>query len=164
MLLPDYRKNPSSISCFDILLSSAVDIAPATGVLAIIPALAILHNFGHSRRFFAHRIAENATKYNFISGSTPKNLAPSFVVARSDTTSIINLEGTLGAVVTTGEATPHSCLTHVMETVGDGQSNKEWSRAGNNGRLVRNESGPSSRMFSISCHFHYLNFFLRWDW
>jgi len=157
MLLPDYRKNPSSISCFDILLSSAVDVAPATGVLA---ALAILHNFGHSRGFFfAERIPENVTKYTFISGPAPKNVASPFVVARNDTTSIVNLEGTLGAVVATGEVTPHSCLTHVIETVGDGPSNKEWSRAGNNGRLIRNESGSSLRMFSISCHFHYLNFF-----
>ena len=155
MFLPDYRKNPSFISYFDILLSSAVDVAPATSVLAIIPALAILHNF---RGFFAERIV---TKYTFISGSTPKNVASSFVVARNDTTSIVNLEGALGGVIATGEVILPSCLTHVMETVGDAQSNREWSRAGNNGRLVRNGSGSSSRMFSISCQFHYLNFLLR---
>jgi hypothetical protein len=44
----------------------------------------------------------------------------------------------------------------------NGQSNKEWTRAGNGGRLVRNESGSGSHMVSIPCRFHYLKL-LRWD-
>jgi len=146
MLLPDYRKNPSSISCFDILLSSAVKAALAAGVLAIKPILAILDNFGYSRE----AIAEDVTEY-VVSGPAPKDAASSLIV---DTTNIVDLERTQNNVVITGEVAPptsgHSYLTRVMDAIGNngvnGRSNKEWSRPGNGGRLVRNESCSGSRM------------------
>jgi len=44
-----------------------------------------------------------------------------------------------------------------MDAVGENgvnsQPNKEWSRPGNSGRLVRNGSGSGPRMCSIICHF-----------
>jgi hypothetical protein len=159
MLLPDYRKNPSSISCFDMLLSSAVEVALTAGVLAIKPTLAILGNFRYSRE----GIAEDVTKYvhTFVSGPAPQNAASSLIVTRNDTTNTVDLEKARNNVVITGKVAPptsgHSYFTRVMDAVGDsgvdGQSSKEWSRAGNGGRLVRNESGSGSRMCSISCHY-----------
>ena len=160
MLLPDYRKNPSSISCFDMLLSSAAEVALTAGVLSIKPTFAILGNFRYSREV----IAEDVTKYvhTIVSGPAPKDAASSLIVARNDTTNIVDLERSQNNVVIAGEVafptSGHTYFTRVMDAVGpgdngvNGQSNKEWTRAGNGGRLVRNESGSGSRMCSIFCH------------
>ncbi|KIM34815.1 hypothetical protein M413DRAFT_391297 [Hebeloma cylindrosporum] len=131
MLLPDYHKNPTSITFFDF--SSAIDVdvalALATSLLAMKPALTIL---GYCRDFSSEGIAEDITAdlHSFTSGPAAKSAASSLVVARNDTTNIVD---------------GHFCPTRVMGAVGDdGKSNKEWTRAGNGGRLVRNESGSDS--------------------
>ena len=136
-----------------MLLSSAVEIALAAGFLAIKPTFTILGNFGYSREGVTEEVRTLA------SAPATKNAASSLIVARNDTANVVGLERAENNVVITGKVAPptsgHSYFTRVMDAVGDngvnGQSNKEWTRAGNGGRLVRNDSGSGSRMFLISC-------------